>query len=99
VPSRTWLTTPPGDEPVTDQGGDEQEERYVPAVDLPREPRVPGRYRRVWLVATVVLLAIVVMVALVLIGEQAQQEDPSVPDIPGLEDPTLDEPEDGDLPQ
>jgi hypothetical protein len=39
------------------------------------------------------------MVLVVLIGEQAQQEDPSVPDIPGLEDPTMDEPEGGDLPQ
>jgi hypothetical protein len=99
LPSRTWLTTPPGDEPVTDERADDHGERYVPALDLPREPRVPGRYRRIWVGAVAALALIMVAGAVVLIGEQAQQEDPSVPDVPGLEDPTLDEAEDGTLPQ
>ena len=99
MPSRTWLTTPPGDEPVTDQRGDEHAERYVPALELPREPRVPGKHRRLWVGLGLLLLVAMSLVGLVLIGEQAQQEDPSVPDIPGLEDPALDGGEDGSLPQ
>jgi hypothetical protein len=99
LPSRTWLTTPPGDEPVVDQRGDEHAERYVPPPDLPTEPRVPGRHRRLRIGLASVLVVIGLMVLVVLLGEQAQQEDPSVPDIPGLEDPTMDEPEGGDLPQ
>jgi hypothetical protein len=99
LPTRTWLTTPPGDEPVVDQRAEGEDERYVPALRAPSEPRVPGKHRRALVITGLVVGAVLLVVSVVLIGEQAQQEDPSVPDIPGLEDPTLDEAEDGSLPE
>jgi hypothetical protein len=99
LPTRTWLTTPPGEEPLADSRGDEDEERYVPALDVPTEPRVPGRHRNLLVGAGAVVLVLALVVAVVLIGERAQQEDPSVPDIPGIEDPSMDEPEDASLPE
>lgn len=90
MPGRTWLTTPPGSEPLLDERGEPDRERYVPGLDLPREPRVPGRHRRAWVVAATVVIALLLVLAVLWIGEQSQQEDPSVP-VPEAEDGSLPE--------
>jgi hypothetical protein len=77
VATRTWLTTPPDQVPRDEQGTDG--ERYVPGPGLPREPRVPGRHQTRILVLGVALLAIAIIATLVVVGEQALSEDPSVP--------------------
>jgi hypothetical protein len=79
VRTRTWLTTPPGGQPTTEDRAQDTE-HYVPAPDLPTEPRVPGRYRTRLTAALVVLGAVAIVVALVLLGQESQREDPSVPD-------------------
>jgi hypothetical protein len=77
VPTRTWLTTPPDQVPRDEQGTDD--ERYVPGPGLPHEPRVPGRYQTRIIVLSVVLSAVAIIATLVVVGEQALSEDPSVP--------------------
>jgi hypothetical protein len=79
VRTRTYLTTPPGSEPTDDTGRRRPDgERYVPALDLPAEPRVPGRHRRL-LVTLAVLAALAALVAVLLrLGAAAQAEDPAL---------------------
>lgn len=95
--TRTWLTTPPGAEPVGDERRDDDRESYVPALAIPREPRVPGPHRRRLIVLPVVGLGVLLLLAVVVLGERAQQEDPSIPSIPGIAD--SDDEDEGDLPQ
>ncbi len=78
MPTRTWLTTPPDQVPRDEQGTDD--EHYVPGPGVPREPRVPGRHRTTILVLGVVLVVLSIIGTLVVVGEQALSEDPSVPD-------------------
>ena len=78
--TRTWLTTPPDQAPVTDERSADGE-RYVPGPGLVHEPRVPSRHRRAIVLVTG-LAAVVVLVGLLVLGEQAQREDPSIPDVP-----------------
>ncbi len=95
--TRTWLTTPPGTSPDEADRSSADGERYVPAPDLPREPSVPGRHRRAALIAGAVVTAVAVTVALVVVGEQAQREDPSVPGEADADRP--DAPEELELPE
>jgi hypothetical protein len=92
VPTRTWLTTPPDQAPRDEQGP--EGEHYVPGPDLPREPRVPGRHQTRILVLSAVLLVAAIIATVVVVGEQALSEDPSVP---GTTDP--DQPEQLELPE
>ena len=78
MPTRTWLTTPTGQAPATD-GRRAHSERYVPGPAQPLEPRVPGRHRTLTVLIAVVVLSITVIAALVVMGEQAQQQDPAAP--------------------
>jgi hypothetical protein len=79
VRTRTYLTTPPGSEPTSAVGGrDPDAERYVPALELPREPRVPSRHRRAGLAAAALLTVAVVAFVLVRLGAAAQSEDPAL---------------------
>ena len=78
--TRTWLTTAADQTPITDERTPDGE-RYVPGPELPSEPRVPGRHRRL-VVLLVVVLVIVTAVAVVVIGEEAQRQDPAVPQVP-----------------
>ena len=54
--TRTHLTTPPGQQPELSADTRPGDETYVPGFALPDEPRVPGRYRRVWITAAVVVV-------------------------------------------
>ena len=92
MPTRTWLTTPPDQAPRDELGADD--ERYVPGPGLPREPRVPGRHQTKLLVLSAALLAIAIIATMVIVGEQALSEDPSVP---GTTD--TDEPDQLELPE
>ncbi|MTV26029.1 hypothetical protein FTX61_11500 [Nitriliruptoraceae bacterium ZYF776] len=80
MPTRTYLTTPPGREPsaATGRSASTPQERYVPALTAPREPRVPGRWRRpLQVIAAVAVLALIAagIVAAVL---ATQTEDPAL---------------------
>jgi hypothetical protein len=79
VPSRTYLTTPPGREPsaATGRSASGATERYVPGLEAPTEPALTPRWRRPLLVVTGIVL--VATVALVLSTSLATQaEDPSL---------------------
>jgi hypothetical protein len=89
VRTRTYLTTPPGREPTDATGRVESsDERYVPALDLPTEPRVPGKHRRTLLVVGVVTAVLFVAVVVFRLGAAAQSQDPA------LSEPTMPQPAD-----
>lgn len=79
--TRTWLTTPADQAPVTDERN-RHGERYVPGPGPVREPRPPGRHRRAVTVLFVVL-AVIAITGVLLLGEHTQRDDPSIPDVPG----------------
>jgi hypothetical protein len=81
VRTRTYLTTPPGQRPTDATGRAEaDDERYVPALDLPSEPRVAGRHRRLLLVLSVVTTLVLVVGGLFLLVTASQGEDPALSD-------------------
>lgn len=91
--TRTRLTTPPDQAPEADVVRRPADDQYVPAWDLPHEPRVPGRFRRAWLT----LLTLVVFVPLAygafLLATAGESFDPSLDgDVPAdvAEDPAID---------
>jgi hypothetical protein len=96
--TRTLLTTPPGEEPVGDDTpGRLDPERYAPALALPREPRVPGRFRRLWISLTILVVVAVIGVAVFQLVTASQFQDPALSgDDPSLEAPAVDEEEEFD---
>jgi hypothetical protein len=86
VPTRTYLTTPPGRSPseAVGRSASEAQERYVPGLAAPVEPDPPTR----WPIAIVILAAAALAVALAVTAVQlsasSQAQDPS------LDDPSLD---------
>jgi hypothetical protein len=79
VRTRTYLTTPPGRLPTDETGrAAPDDERYVPALDLPSEPTVPGRHRRTLLVLSILAVVLVVTFALLRLGTAAQSQDPAL---------------------
>jgi hypothetical protein len=81
VRTRTYLTTPPGREPTDATGRAEVDrERYVPALDLPSEPRVPGKHRRLVIVLSVVAVLALVGLLLLRMVSASQSEDPAMTD-------------------
>jgi hypothetical protein len=81
VRTRTYLTTPPGREPTDATGRAEVErERYVPALDLPSEPRVPGRHGRLLIVVSVIAVLVLVGLLLLRMVSASQSEDPAMTD-------------------
>jgi hypothetical protein len=89
VRTRTYLTTPPGREPTDTTGASGSPgERYLPALDLPVEPRVPGRHRR--LLVTFALVAGVLVIGAIAfqLATASQAEDPA------MTDPAQQQPED-----
>ena len=80
--TRTWLTTPSDQAPVTDERTPSGE-RYVPGPGLPTEPRAPARRRGLAAMIVVAVVALIVVATLVILGEEAQRQDPAVPDSPG----------------
>ena len=80
MPTRTYLTTPPGHQPQLDTSGDGVVERWVPGLGVPVEPPVPPRRRRTPLVIAVVVALVVGLLAVVAIRlvTDAQAEDPAL---------------------
>jgi hypothetical protein len=101
VPTRTYLTTPPGREPSQAPGrsASEPRERYVPGLAAPTEPTPPSRWRRVLFVLLVVAVLLAVVVTVLRLSAASQAQDPSLdPGVTPVEDegPTLrDRPTDG----
>lgn len=59
--TRTRLTTPPGQAPALDAAAGSDDEAYVRGFAIPEEPRVPGRFRRLWVTLVLVLLTAAVV--------------------------------------
>lgn len=57
--TRTHLTTPPGHEPELSADTRPGDETFVPGFELPQEPSVPGRLRRLW--TTLAVLAVLAL--------------------------------------
>jgi hypothetical protein len=81
VRTRTYLTTPPGREPTDATGrAEDDRERYVRALDLPTEPRVPGKHRRLLIVLSVIAVLSLVGLLLLRMVSASQSEDPAMTD-------------------
>ena len=87
--TRTRLTTPPGQAPSLDPDEQPGSEHYVPGLALPREPRVPGRRRRLWLTLAVLLVVVVGGYVAFRVATAGQQFDPALdPQLdPGMSSP------------
>ncbi|MBW3620208.1 MAG: hypothetical protein KY461_08185 [Actinobacteria bacterium] len=94
--TRTRLTTPPGEEPTVDDGLRVRDpERYSPALALPDEPDVPGRFRRPGVTLAVLALLAVLGYAGFQLANAGQFQDPSLDDQGGTEldeAPAIEEP-------
>lgn len=76
--TRTHLTTPPGVEPVLSGTAGESGEVWLHALELPTEPRVPSRWRRLWTtLALVVVLGTVGYLALQVMTA-GEDQDPAL---------------------
>lgn len=74
---RTRLTTPPGVDPAP--AGDTPEgEHYLPALDIPEEPRHPGRFRWLYVTLAVVVVVAAVGVAVLRLTSASRTFDPSL---------------------
>lgn len=90
--TRTRLTTPPGEEPASDEGVRLSDpERYSPALAVPAEPDVPGRYRRIGVVLGILVLLAILGYAGFQLANRGSFQDPSLDD-PSLQQPAGDEP-------
>lgn len=77
--TRTRLTTPPGGAPADDFGGrTSQGEHYSRGPQIPTEPRVRRRYRRVVLVLLTVLILGALAYGGYRIATSGQYQDPSL---------------------
>lgn len=80
MPTRTYLTTPPGREPSQALGrsASEPQERYVPALAAPTEPTPPSRWRTPLLVALAVVVLAAVVVTAFRLSAATQAQDPAL---------------------
>jgi hypothetical protein len=80
VPTRTYLTTPPGRAPsaATGRSASEAAERYVPGLASPSEIDVAPRWRRPLLTFAALLGLALMIVAVVRTSAATQAEDPSL---------------------
>ena len=78
MPTRTYLTTPPGREPALHGSPDGVVERWVPGLDLPVEPTPLRRTRAVALVALATVLAVLALYLVAGAVTGARAEDPSL---------------------
>lgn len=111
--TRTRLTTPPGQDP---QPAGEQpdaasrastvtadaDERYVPGLALPDEPRVRSRWFKPLVVMSSIVVVLGILYAILLAATQGQYLDPALDeDVPGqpapveTDDPVLEAPDEG----
>lgn len=90
--TRTLLTTPPSQTPVSDEpSAEERREVYSRGLALPTEPKVPGKHRKLKIVLlTLAGLALIGWLVLrVLLAGQFQ--DPALTDTPASGDGTFQE--------
>ncbi|MEX1177390.1 MAG: hypothetical protein WEB09_02910 [Nitriliruptor sp.] len=80
MPTRTYLTTPPGREPseATGRSVSEDRERYVPGPSGPSEPAAPSRWRGPLLVLGAAAFVALILVSLVRASTSSQAQDPSL---------------------
>jgi hypothetical protein len=80
VPTRTYLTTPPGREPsaATGRSASGDREHYVPGLAAPIEPRVRSRGRRTLLTLLGVALLAAVTALAIRASAVTQAEDPAL---------------------
>lgn len=80
VPTRTRLTTPPGQLPAEDLavGG---EERYSPGLEIPREPLPPAKHRGAGLLAAGAAIVVLIIAVIALLTSDQQAQDPAL-DVP-----------------
>jgi hypothetical protein len=90
VPTRTYLTTPPGREPseATGRSASEAPERYVPGLEAPVEPTPPSRWRGPLLVLTSAAVVLLVLVIVLRVSAASQAQDPSLDPSLGGNPPT-----------
>lgn len=86
--TRTRLTTPPGQQPTLELGESDSAEHYVAGPGLPDEPRVPGRFRRLWLTLAVVVGVAALGVGIFFVSTSGQQFDPALDFRPGADEGT-----------
>ncbi len=84
--TRTRLTTPPGQQPTFELDESEATERYMSGPEVPDEPRIPGRFRRLWLTLAVVVGVAALGVGIFFVSTSGQQFDPALDFRPGTGD-------------
>ncbi len=93
MPTRTYLTTPPGRAPseATGRSASEDRERYVPGLTAPVEPTPPSRWRGPLLVLLTAAVVIAVVVTVLRVSAATQAQDPAIDPgvIPTDEGPSL----------
>lgn len=80
MPTRTYLTTPPGRSPSTATGrsASEARERYVPGLAAPTEPSAPSRWRAPLLVVLTAVVVTAIVVAVLRVSAATQAQDPAL---------------------
>lgn len=93
MPTRTYLTTPPGRSPseATGRSASEARERYVPGLAAPTEPRPPSRWRGPLLVLGTAALVLLVLVIVLRVSAATQAQDPALDPSLGDVGPPTDE--------
>lgn len=88
MPTRTYLTTPPGREPseATGRSASEARERYVPGLAAPVEPTPPSRWRAPLLTLGVAVVVALVVVVVLRVSAASQAQDPALD--PAVTEPT-----------
>lgn len=80
--TRTRLTTPPGQDPIGTTQQRHEDEHYVPALQLPEEPRVPGRHRRAWNILAIVAVLLLAGYITFRVATAGQGFDPALDRLP-----------------
>ncbi|HSK24175.1 MAG TPA: hypothetical protein VK906_13400 [Egicoccus sp.] len=78
MPTRTYLTTPPGREPALHGSPDGVVELWVPGLEVPVEPAPPRRGRAVVLIGLAAALTALTVYLVVGAVTGARAEDPSL---------------------
>lgn len=80
MPTRTYLTTPPGREPseATGRSASEDPERYVPGLAAPVEPDPPSRWRVPLTIVVAAALVVALAVTAVRLSASSQAQDPAL---------------------
>lgn len=80
MPTRTRLTTPPGQLPGDDLdvASHRHRERYSPGLAIPTEPQPPARHRTAALLAGGGAFVLIVVAVIALLTSEQQTQDPAL---------------------